>query len=143
MKKLSLLLAATLLLAACSDTEDAEPVEVEGTVEDTATAEPSQDELNAQLKEEATEIEFVKANGDEVEEGAKIKATGEISNLVDDTMMAFTLTTKEGEGSGMYSIKGFNTTDASVEEGQSVTVYGTYAGKNDSGMPEINLTIIE
>lgn len=140
MKKLSVILMAFLLLAACSDEPTAEPEEVE-TVED--TDEPTQEELNAQLKEEATEIEFVKANGDEVEEGTKVKATGDISNLVDDTLMEFTLTTEEGEGSGMYSVKGFNTTEATVEEGQSVTVYGTYAGKDDMGMPEISLTIIE
>jgi hypothetical protein len=143
MKRLSLLLTGVLLLAACGEEEATEPVEVEGTVEDTATSEPSQEELNTQLKEEATEIDFVQANAGEIEEGTKVKATGEVSNLVDDTLMEFTLTTEEGDGSGMYSVKGFNTTDAAIEEGQTVTVYGTYDGKDDSGMPSIALTIIE
>lgn len=145
MKRLIVILTAGILLAACGEGESApvESQEVGSTEEKAAESEPTQEELNAQLKEEATEIDFVKANGDEVEEGTKVKATGEVSNLIDDTLMKFTLATEEGEGFGMYSVAGFNTTEADISDGQTVTIYGTYAGKGDTGMPAINVTIIE
>ena len=144
MKRLTVLLSIALLLAACSEEASEEP-KAEDTAAETEAAveEPTQEDLNTQIKEEAVEIEFVKANADEVAEGTQVRATGEVSNLVNDTMIEFTLKTEEGEGFGMYSIKGFNTTEAEVQDGQTVTIYGTYSGKDDASMPAINVTIIE
>lgn len=144
MKKLSLLFAAMLVLAACGEEEAAEPVEQEETVEET-TDEPTQEELNAQMKEEAIEAEFTKANAEEYEVGTRLKATGEVSFMGDDqTFLEFTLTTEEGEGFGMYNITGVNTTETEIADGQVVTVYGAYDGKDEElGFPIISVTIVE
>ncbi|WP_212680074.1 hypothetical protein, partial [Salmonella enterica] len=64
--------------------------------------EPSQEELNAEMKAEATKIDFVTANAGEYGEQDRLYAEGEVSSLTKDTMDTFILTTEEGEGSGMY-----------------------------------------
>lgn len=119
---------------------------------------PTQEELDAKLKQEAVEADFVAANGGEYETGKEIKATGEITNLLNkegEILPVFTLTTKESDGFGMYTVKVMqaNTTVTQKEvtlsngtkltEGTQVTVYGTYDGRSEVGFPLINSTVIE
>ena len=128
-----------MLLSACGNDEEVntEPKEEQEPSAEQENNEPSQDELDEQLKEEATEADFVKVNGDEVDEGTKLYAEGETSNINDDTLQGFTLTTD----GGMYTVKSFS--DEDVSEGDQVKVYGTYDGKDDTSMPILNVTVIE
>lgn len=148
MKRMSLVLAAALLLSACTEDKTSKPADVskQPAVEETVTAEEQeQAELNAQLKEDATEINFVEANGDQLEQGAKVKATGEITTVSDQGIRGgdFTLTTEEDNGNGMYNITNLNTAKIEIAKGKNVTIYGTYNGKDDMGMPSITATIVE
>lgn len=146
-----LLLGLILLLVACgSDKADTEPIEQNGvemaSENDVVKNEPTQEELNEQLKTEAMDADFVSINGDEVEEGAKLKVTGEISFVSGEGVRGgnFTITTEEKDGHGMYNIINLNTADpVEIVEGIEVTVYGTYSGKDETGIPEITATIIE
>src|SRR5690625_4049844 len=113
-----------MLLSACGNDEEVntESKEDESSVEQESN-EPSQEELDEQLKEEATEADFVKVNGGEVEEGAKLFAEGEVSHADEEIIQQFTLTTKSGDGYGMYTVKSIAD---EVSDGDQVKVYGTY-----------------
>ena len=144
MKKLFYIGAlSALLLAACGDEEDATPKEDTPVVETAGeTNEPTQEELNAQLKEEATAIDFVAANGGEIAKNTKVKTTGVVKVISSEGVGGeFMLTTTEGEGFGVYTIVNLSMTETA--EGNEVTIYGTFAGKDDAGMPKIVATIIE
>lgn len=142
MKKLIFTLIALLLfIAACNSDNDKPETSVEPT-----TNEPTQEELNEQLKEEAIEADIIQINGDEVEEGTKLKATGEISVYKEGLGPLgkdFMLTTEEGNGHGIYQIINMDANDTTIQEEQTVTVYGTYYGKDESGTPQITVTVIE
>ncbi|QTD40436.1 hypothetical protein [Sporosarcina sp. Te-1] len=141
MKKIFVLMLTALLLTACgsNESEKEEPVALE---KDSQVSTPSQEELDAKLKEEAKEYSFVELNSDEVAKDEKVKLTGEVSAVSGSGVNStFTLTTKENDGVGMFSVKNFSLED--IADGNTVTIYGTYNGKNDVSMPEIVATIIE
>lgn len=144
-KRLAVLFALVLLMAACSE-EETEPAATQEEIETEEAAGPSQEELNEQMKEEAIEIDFVEANGGDLAEGTKVKATGELSALDPSGLRGgdFMLSVEEGDGFGVYDVSNFNTVEIPLEEGQTVTVYGTFAGPEEgTSMPMITATIIE
>lgn len=142
MKELFVLLAAVFLLVACGGNEEKATETEEPVKTQEETTEPKQDELDAKLKAEATAIDFVAANGDEVAEGTKVTITGEVTNVAGEGIgEAFTVTTNEGDGFGMYTVK--NITMKEVTQGDTVTVYGVYDGKDELSMPSIVVTVIE
>ena len=133
---------SALLLAACGG-EEATP-KGDTPVEETSgeSAEPTQEELNAQLKEEATAIDFVAANGGEIAEKTKVTITGKVGTVMSEGVGGvFTVSTTEGDGAGMYTIENYSMTETA--EGAEVTIYGTFAGKDASGIPKIIATIVE
>lgn len=152
MKKVILvtLFSSAFILAACgSDDEVSGATEV---VDDNAIQketpqeeEVSQEELNEALKEEATAIDFIAANGGEISKNEKVKLEGEISVLSATGIRGgdFTLTTTEGDGFGMYNVINMNTVEIPIQEGDEVTVYGVFNGKDSMGMPEITAIIVE
>ncbi|TWT08988.1 hypothetical protein [Planomicrobium sp. CPCC 101079] len=131
MKKASLLLATALLLAACGgeQAEDGQSTEVE-------------QETEEGLKDQAVEIDFVAANDDSVPAGTIVKAEG-VASPITGTEIGdeFLLTTQESEGEGAYVVS--NNSSVDVQDGQEVTVYGSFDGKTESGSPKITATIIE
>lgn len=143
MKKIFVVGLAALFLSACSDTEE-KTESVEPTVqEEPETNEPTQAELDAQLKEEATQANFVELNSDDAEQDKKVFAEGEITNIEKEgSLGVFTLTTEETSGDGMYTVNVL-ATDVDFAKGDQVKVYGTYSGKDDLGFPVITATIIE
>lgn len=130
------------LLAACGNEKATEVEDVDTPSTETQDDGPTREEMNEEMKAEAKEYSFVEFNGDEVVENEKVKLSGEVSSVQEEGMMGeFTLSTKEGDGYGMYAV--INMLGAEFNEGDTVIVYGAYDGKNDSGMPLINATIIE
>lgn len=158
MKKFLALFIITILalITACGENE--EPAEeanadveveanenAEGVTEgskDSKESEPTQEELNEQLKAEAVQADFVELNNDNAEENKKVFSVGEVTHIAKEGMLGeFTLTTEEDDGYGMYTISNF--TEVEVAEGDNVKVYGVTSGKDDLGVPVINATIIE
>ena len=152
MKQILVVVAAVLLLGACGQVQrheslpepgektETSAVPEESTVEEDA-AEPTQEEINEQIKAEAVEIDFIKAQAAEYAKYARVKATGEVK-LKDD--LNFVLSTEEGDGHGLYDITYLNTTEVQFEDGDIVTVYGSYDGPDGrEDLPIIRVTIIE
>lgn len=113
----------------------------------TTNKEPTQEELNQKLKEEATKADFIQINGHEDElVNKKVYAEGKISVVdyekVMDLFPSFLLSQKEGDGYGVYHVTNvLNVPD--LKDGDTVKVYGTLKGKDKTGGPKINATIIE
>lgn len=131
MKKTGFLLTAVLLLAACGGEQ----------AEDGQSAEMEQ-ETEEGLKAEAVEIDFVAANDDSVPAGTIVKAEG-IASPITGTEIGdeFLLTTQESGGEGTYIVS--NNSTVKVQDGQQLTVYGSFDGKTESGSPKITAAIIE
>lgn len=155
-----LLLSGVFVLSACGS-DDVEEVSGDSTPVEEVTRpplsdaakqvleagkenEPTQEELNVKLKEEATQADFVELNVDNPPIDKKVFAAGTITFVNDSGLGGtFTLTTEEEKGIGIYTI--FNlTSDFEVQEGQYVTIYGTVSpDKSEDGSPQITATIIE
>lgn len=141
---------SVLLLTACGEEEAkpkeetpaAEPTEVK---EEPVTVEPTQEELNVKMREEAIKIDFVAANGDEIAQDTKVTISGKVTNISEEGVGGkFTVTTTEGDrsdGYGMYSVINLALKDVSLDS--EVTIYGTYDKKDELGFPTIAATIIE
>ena len=147
MKKLFYIGAlSALLLAACGGEEatpkgDTPAVQTNAEVEEKSDA-PTQEELNAQLKEEATAIDFVAANAGEVPKDAKVTLKGVVKVIFSEGVAGkFSFTTTEDNGYGAYTIVNLSMTEP--VEGNEVTIYGTFDGKDESGIPQIVAIIIE
>ena len=145
MRKYLIITLATILITACtpkekktvssSNTNPGEQTEI--------TKEPSQEELNAKLKMEAVQADFVELNIDSPPKGKKVYVDGEVSVLIKGPLDEFTITSKEGDGFGMYKIQLRNTTDVEYNNGDFVRVYGAVNDKDELGFPRIFGTIIE
>lgn len=147
MKKVLIIGFAALVLSACGNEDVVK--EEDTTIEETDTIineevenDPTQDELNAKLKEEAVKADFVELGADNPPNGKSVYIDGEVSVLMEDVIDQFTLTAKEGDGYGIYHIKLINTTDIEYSNGDTVRIYGTVKGK-DEGFPLISATILE
>jgi len=150
MKKLIYIGAlSALLLTACGGEEKAAPKEEtpaaeekEATDKVAETKGPSQEELNEKLKAEAIKLDFVAANGGEVAKDTKVTITGKVTNINEEGVGGtFTVTTTEGDGYGMFTVKNFTLKDVTMDS--EVTVYGTFDGKDELGAPSIIASIIE
>ncbi|MCP3028624.1 hypothetical protein [Halobacillus sp. A5] len=133
MKKYLAILGLAALLGCSEDTSANESKE-----------QPSQQDLEEQLREEAVPIDFATVNAGEVEEGDKVFIQGYISAAApaDEAAAVFSVTADEEAGEGTYSVE-------NKDEGAEfmikdiVEVYGTYQGTDDAGTPVIEGTIIE
>lgn len=106
-----------------------------------------QEELNQQIKDEAIQAEFVTLNVSENEAkqyvGKSFFIEGEVTfvDSANTVLPEFTVTTKEENGYGMYTV--INLFKTSVNEGDTVKVYGGFNGVNKLGMPELSGNVIE
>lgn len=107
--------------------------------------EPTQEELNEQLKATAKKGDFVEMNAERVEEGERIYLEGEVSVILseDKVMPEYSFTTKEGDGYGVYTI--FDLSSNGVpNQGDKLKIYGTYSGRDEMyGGPKITVTVVE
>lgn len=123
--------------------EKSEPVANVNEVKKEVTKGPSQEELNEKLKQEAVQANYTELDSNNQPIGKKVYIDGEVGPGMKDVMDEFMLTSKEGDGFGVYKIQLFNTTETEYHKGDQVRVYGTVKGKDDSGMPLISATILE
>ncbi len=113
--------------------------------------EPTQAELNAQLKKDATKADFVQLNGHEDQyKDKKVYVEGTVSFISQAGAPGreFTMSVQEGNGYGDYGITSLDTEHnynigKDIVEGNKVKIYGTVEGKNSEGMPHIVAIIIE
>lgn len=134
--KLIFFLFLLLTLIACSPEEEAtgELIEDGEVTAEEEPNEPTQEELNERLKEQAMEANFTEVNGGEVEEGTPLYIEGKVTFVADGGQLGeFTITTEENDGHGMYNIANFSMIEENIEEGQHLKVYGTYAGNQKRG----------
>ncbi|WP_099300198.1 hypothetical protein [Bacillus sp. Marseille-P3800] len=98
--------------------------------------EPSQDELDQKMRDEAEEVDFVAANNGEYSGEEIVKATG-VATVVGDTDVGneFVLTVEQNDGYGLYDVV-IMRTNATINENDEVTVYGTVDSKPE-GLPRI------
>ncbi|WP_299090310.1 hypothetical protein [uncultured Metabacillus sp.] len=141
MKKIfsGLLLSGILVLSACGN-DNTEKTSGDSESVEENTNEPSQEELNKELKEEAKPYSFDEVNNNEVEKDAKIVVEGSITGGSFGVGDKFYLASNDGA----YDIVNFNTTDSTFTTNDYVKVFGTYNGKDEStGIPIISATIVE
>lgn len=154
MKKIFMSLVAlviTLSMVACSNNTNEKKEESntndkeinESVKED----KPTQAEINAQIKNEATEANFVELNSDNDKDFIKksVYVDGKVSNIIDDPVLpTLTLTATYDDGYGIFDIvvldkENFKT----LSDGDEIRVYGGYTGKSKLGFPQISGNVIE
>lgn len=159
-KIISICIGSAILvgLTACDSSQQNESNEKTNVKSQTETKKDltSQDELNKKIKQDAEEVSFVKANGDQYEKGKRLKATGTVDLLLkSSTLPSFIINTNENDGKGMYTIQivqsGVQSNEneitlkdgMKITKGAKVTIYGAYDEKDKTGMPKISATVIE
>ncbi|EJR18734.1 MULTISPECIES: hypothetical protein [Bacillus] len=159
-KLISLCVGSTLFLGltACDSSKENESREKTNvkSQEETKKDLTSRDELNKKIKQDAEEVSFVKANGDQYEKGKRLKATGTVDLLLKSSVLpSFVISTNENDGKGRYTIQiaqsGVQSNEneitlksgLKISKGATVTIYGAYDEKDKTGMPKISATIIE
>lgn len=120
---------SAILLTACEEEKPAtEPIEVESP--------------QAELKNEAIELDIIDVNENKVEVGTKVFSKGIVSRIVTEESLEFEFVlTTEGEEPGMYGIDDYALAD--TKYGAEITVYGTYEGIGSMGVPIISAIIVE
>lgn len=148
--KLLLILGLVVLMIFASFIAGCNPSEnSQDTLEkaDTQQSGPTQEELNEKLKQEAIKANFVEINGGSVDVYTKIYAEGIISVVMKPGLLGeFSLTTEEGNGFGIYTIRNFDL-NGPIENSdidRRITVWGVFWGKDpETGIPIITSTITE
>ncbi|MET3576312.1 hypothetical protein ACFFIY_00770 [Bhargavaea ullalensis] len=139
MKRLSFILLGGLLLGACSN-DDKPPVTSTESISPPASGDKkSQSEINDEFMASAEEITFDSASTGDIEEGTHVRIRGEVTGH--SALGGFML--KDPEGDGEIAVTNLDTTDTALEDGDIVTVYGTFGGTDKDDQPEINATVIE
>ena len=147
MKKIILMSSFLLLLGDCSS--NTETTKEEKSKKEISTEQQenkndmTQEELNEQLKKEATRADIVEINVKNPPIGKKVYIDGEVDVLTEGAIDEFLITSKESKGLGVYKIKLFNTPDVEFKEGDQVRIYGRITGKDETDTPEISATILE
>lgn len=106
----------------------------------------SREEMNAQLKTEAVEADFVKINGGEWEDKSVfVEATVNVANHNDSLKSILHVSKKTNAGYESYDISVFNTIVpdiVNIKDGDKIKAYGIVDKKGD-GAPVILATIVE
>lgn len=134
MKKLFTLMIAAVALAACSNEEAKEPAEP---VEEAVAVENS--EMEDGLKADIEEKQYIAFANDEIPVNSKVKFLGKVTADNEGTFDVQSDTQDE-----IIRVKDIRLGDRQdILEGFDVTVYGTYDGKDDEGVPVIKGIFID
>lgn len=138
MKKLFALMLTAALLAACSDDEPKEPVDSTGPAEETATTEQPTDDMEEGLKADTVEQEYAAFANDDVPVNSKVKFLGKVT-AIDEGVYSV-----ENDADEIIYVKDIRLGERTdILEGFDVSVYGTYDGKDDEGVPVIKGIFID
>ncbi|ARK21897.1 hypothetical protein [Sporosarcina ureae] len=139
MKKLFMLMITAAFLAACSNDEPKEAVESTEPTEETAPTEQTSDGVEEGLKEDTVEREYAAFANDEVPVNSKVKFLGKVTAV--DEEEVYSVESDADETIYVKDIRLGDRTD--ILEGFDVSVYGTYDGKDDEGVPVIKGIFID
>jgi len=142
MKKLFMLMIIAAFLVACSNDEPKEAVESTEPTEETAPTKQTSDGVEEGLKEDTVEREYAAFANDEVPINSKVKFLGKVA-AIDQGVYAVQSAADESSDEIIYvtDIRLGERTD--ILEGFDVSVYGTYDGKDDKGVPVIKGIFID
>ena len=134
MKKLIGLMIAAALLAACNNDEPKEPAESTAPTEENTATEPTGDEVEEGLKATTPEQNYEALANDEVPVNSKVKFLGKVLAVDEET---YTVQSHaDGASDEVIHVKDIRLGEREdILEGFDVTVYGTYTGKNEEGVP--------
>lgn len=88
----------------------------------------------SEYKAQAKVFSFERYQNDDVEQGTVVKVSGEVILINDDI---YVLDTSDGA----FYVK--NSAEATIQEGENLTVYGGYSGKDSTGSPAVNGHYVE
>ncbi|MBY0223665.1 hypothetical protein [Sporosarcina aquimarina] len=139
MKKLIIFMMTAVLLAACSNEETPDTPE---TQETPAADKQTNMGMEKGLKAGTTEQDYLSLSQDKVPINSKVKFTGIVLRFEQGT---FELKSKTDDSSNEVVWVDDNRLSDRTEipEGTTVTVYGTYDGKNDDGDPRLKGIFID
>lgn len=137
MKKIFTIMIAAVALAACNNEEAKEPAEP---VEETAPVENS--EMEDGLKAGTEERQYAEFANDEIAVNSKVKFLGKVTA---DNEGTFDVRSEDSEADNeIVRVKDIRLGDRTdILESFDVTVYGTYDGKDDEGVPVIKGIFID
>lgn len=138
MKKIFTLMLTAALLAACSDDEPKEPVDSTEPAEETAPTEQATDDMEEGLKADTVEQEYAAFANDDVPVNSKVKFLGKVT-AIDEGVYSV-----ESDADEIIYVKDIRLGERTdILEGFDVSVYGTYDGKDDEGVPVIKGIFID
>ncbi|MGE7544619.1 hypothetical protein [Sporosarcina newyorkensis] len=139
MKKLIIFMMTAVLLAACSNEETPDTPE---TQETPAADKQTNMGMEKGLKAGTTEQDYLSLSQDKVPINSKVKFTGIVLRFEQGT---FELKSKTDDSSNeVVWVDDIRMSDRTeIPEGTTVTVYGTYDGKNDDGDPRLKGIFID
>ncbi|WP_342536699.1 hypothetical protein [Sporosarcina sp. FSL K6-3508] len=139
MKKLIIFMMTAVLLAACSNEETPDTPE---TQETPAADKQTNMGMEKGLKAGTTEHDYLSLSQDKVPINSKVKFTGIVLRFEQGT---FELKSKTDDSSNeVVWVDDIRMSDRTeIPEGTTVTVYGTYDGKNDDGDPRLKGIFID
>lgn len=139
MKKLIIFMMTAVLLAACSNEETPDTPE---TQETPAADKQTNMGMEKGLKAGTTEQDYLSLSQDKVPINSKVKFTGIVLRFEQGT---FELKSKTDDSSNeVVWVDDIRLSDRTeIPEGTTVTVYGTYDGKNDDGDPRLKGIFID
>ncbi|WP_301108768.1 hypothetical protein [Sporosarcina sp.] len=137
MKRIMMLMIAAAMLAACNNEEKTKPAEEQqkDVVEEQAAV-----GMEEGLKADTEEQNYASLSNDEVAVNAKIKFVGTVT-VYEDGKMDVQSGDSTQEIVQVDDIRLSERTE--IAEGTEVTVYGSYKGKNDDGIPVIKGIFID
>lgn len=140
-----LVIISILIFNGCGEKENIQQKNISKVEQTTEKKEKiSQDELNKKIQDEAVKADFVQINDGKMK-NKSVFVEGKISNIIEDPVMPkFTLTSKEGNGNGIYTIVVFQKElMKNIKEGNTITVYGKVMDKDNSGITEISGNVLK
>lgn len=137
------ILISLLFFSGCNQTDTTSDSVSDNNDNITSNENSDTEPTDTDIKSDAIQADFAKINNDEVELNTKLFTEGQVGTVFSTGYWGeFSLTATEDDGYGMYTI--VNLSDIEVSEGETVKLWGTYYGKDDTtGIPEITVTLIE
>lgn len=143
---LSVLLILVLAVIGCGEKPASKDVtQIKKQAEFKKETEPTQEELNKKLKENAVKADFVELNSyPDKNKDKKVYVEGEVGVVFGDGVgQKFDMSAKEGNGYGYYTITNLCGM-YDVKEGDVLKAYGVFSGHDEkTSIPKITATIIE